>query len=57
MGMVFTILSFAVLSGVLIAGHLIMMKGGGYGDVQFSADTDMLIGYYLLIADCGIFKP
>jgi len=50
MGMVFTIVSFAVLTGPPIAGQLIQRKGGGYEYAQIFAGVDMLVGSGLLCA-------
>ena len=50
MGMVFTILSFATLTGTPIAGQLIEKKGGGYEYGQIFAGTVMSVGCCLLIA-------
>lgn len=50
MGMVFTILSFAALTGTPIAGQLIEKKGGGYEYGQIFAGTVMAVGCCLLIA-------
>jgi ABC-type sulfate transport system permease component len=50
MGMVFTIVSFAVLTGPPIAGLLIEKKGGQYDYAQIFAAVAMLIGAGLLTA-------
>ena len=50
MGMVFTILSFATLTGTPIAGQLIEKKAGGYEYGQIFAGTVMAVGCCLLIA-------
>jgi len=50
MGMVFTIVSFAVLTGPPIAGQLIQKKAGGYEYAQIFAGADMLVGCALLTA-------
>lgn len=50
MGMVYTIVSFAVLTGPPIAGQLIQRKGGGYQYGQIFAGADMLVGCGLLCA-------
>lgn len=50
MGMVFTIVSFAVLTGPPIAGQLIQKKGGEYQYAQIFAGADMLAGCSLLCA-------
>ena len=50
MGMVFTILSFAVLTGPPIAGQLIQLKGGGYEYAQIFAGVVMLVGCCLITA-------
>jgi MFS family permease len=50
MGMVFTIVSFAVLTGPPIAGQLIQRKGGGYEYAQIFSGADMLVGCTLLCA-------
>lgn len=50
MGMVFTIVSFAVLTGPPIAGQLIQKKAGQYQYAQIFAAVDMLIGCTLLCA-------
>jgi hypothetical protein len=44
MGMAFTIVSFAVLTGPPIAGQLIQKKAGEYTYAQIFAGADMLIG-------------
>jgi hypothetical protein len=50
MGMVFTIVSFAVLTGPPIAGQLIQKKGGGYEYAQIFSGSVMLVGSGFLIA-------
>jgi MFS family permease len=50
MGMVFTMLSFATLTGPPIAGQLIQVKKGGYEYGQLFAGADMFVGCCLLIA-------
>ena len=50
MGMVFTIVSFAVLTGPPIAGQLIQKKKGKYEYAQLFAGADMLVGCALLCA-------
>jgi MFS family permease len=50
MGMVFTIVSFAVLTGPPIAGQLIQKKNGGYEYAQLFAATDLMIGCGFLCA-------
>jgi hypothetical protein len=50
MGMVFTMLSFATLTGSPIAGQLIQRKGGGYEYGQIFAGTVMFVGCCFLIA-------
>jgi predicted MFS family arabinose efflux permease len=50
MGMVFTIVSFAVLTGPPIAGQLIQKKGGGYEYAQLFAGAVMFVGCCFLIA-------
>ena len=50
MGMIFTIVSFAVLTGPPIAGQLIEKKGGGYEYAQLFAALDMVIGGLFLAA-------
>jgi predicted MFS family arabinose efflux permease len=50
MGQVFTIVSFAVLTGPPIAGELIQRKGGGYEYAQIFAGLDLCIGGVFLIA-------
>jgi MFS family permease len=50
MGMVFTILSFAVLIGPPAAGQLIQMNGGGYEYAQLFAGGVMFVGCCFLIA-------
>ena len=50
MGMVFTLVSFAVLTGPPIAGQLIQKKGGMYTYAQIFAGLDMLIGCAFLVA-------
>jgi len=50
MGMVFTIVSFAVLTGPPIAGQLIQKKDGGYLYAQLFAGADMLVGACFLVA-------
>ena len=50
MGMVFTIVSFAVLTGPPIAGQLIQKKGGGYEYAQIFSGSVMLVGSGFLFA-------
>lgn len=50
MGMIFTIVSFAVLTGPPIAGQLIQKKAGQYTYAQIFAGADMLAGCALLTA-------
>lgn len=50
MGMIFTIVSFAVLTGPPIAGQLIQKKDGGFLYAQLFAGVDMLIGGGFLAA-------
>jgi hypothetical protein len=50
MGMVFTMLSFATLTGSPIAGQLIQRKGGEYEYGQIFAGTVMSVGCCFLIA-------
>lgn len=50
MGMVFTLLSFAALTGSPIAGQLIQLKHGGYEYGQLFAGAVMFVGCCLLIA-------
>ncbi len=50
MGMVFTMLSFATLTGSPIAGQLIQIKGGEYEYGQIFAGTVMFAGCCFLIA-------
>jgi len=50
MGMVFTIVSFAVLTGPPIAGLLIQKKGGQYDYAQIFAAVAMLLGAGFLSA-------
>jgi MFS family permease len=50
MGMIFTIVSFAVLTGPPIAGQLIQRRKGGYLYAQIFAGVDMLVGGGFLIA-------
>ncbi|KAF7943117.1 hypothetical protein EAE96_011059 [Botrytis aclada] len=49
MGMVFTVVSFAVLTGPPIGGVLIQKKNGGYEYAQIFAAADLLIGTAFLI--------
>ncbi|KAF7899365.1 uncharacterized protein EAF01_008578 [Botrytis porri] len=49
MGMVFTVVSFAVLTGPPIGGVLIQNKNGGYEYAQIFAAADLLIGTAFLI--------
>jgi predicted MFS family arabinose efflux permease len=49
MGMVFSIVSFAVLTGPPIAGQLIQRKGGEYTYAQIFAGVDLLIGCCFLL--------
>ncbi|TGO33007.1 hypothetical protein BHYA_0273g00010 [Botrytis hyacinthi] len=49
MGMVFTVVSFAVLTGPPIGGVLIQRKNGGYEYAQIFAAADLLIGTAFLI--------
>lgn len=48
MGMIFSIVSFAVLTGPPIAGQLIQRDGGKFVYAQCFAGADMLIGFVLL---------
>lgn len=50
MGMIFTIVSFAVLTGPPIAGQLIQKKAGQFTYAQIFAGADMMIGCGFLIA-------
>lgn len=50
MGMIFTIVSFAVLTGPPIAGALIQAKQGQYQYAQMFAGLDLTIGCGFLIA-------
>lgn len=50
MGMVFTIVSFAVLTGPPIAGQLIQKKGGGYEYAQLFSGSAMVVGCGFLLA-------
>lgn len=50
MGMVFSIVSFAVLTGPPIAGQLIQKKGGDYIYAQIFAGLDLLVGCCFLVA-------
>ena len=50
MGMVFTIVSFAVLTGPPIAGQLIQRDGGGYEYAQIFSGSVMLVGCAFLVA-------
>ncbi|KAK2733886.1 hypothetical protein FQN57_001936 [Myotisia sp. PD_48] len=50
MGMIFTIVSFAVLTGPPIGGSLITRDNGGYLYAQLFAAISMLVGFFLL---CG----
>lgn len=50
MGMIFTIVSFAVLTGPPIAGQLIQRKDGGYLYAQVFSGTVMVIGCSFLAA-------
>ncbi|CZR57866.1 related to monocarboxylate transporter 4 [Phialocephala subalpina] len=50
MGMVFSIVSFAVLTGPPIAGQLIQRKGGSYTYAQIFAGVDLIIGCCFLLA-------
>ncbi|TEY87402.1 hypothetical protein BOTCAL_0002g00080 [Botryotinia calthae] len=49
MGMVFTVVSFAVLTGPPIGGVLIQRKNGGYEYAQIFAAVDLLVGTAFLI--------
>jgi len=49
MGMVFSIVSFAVLTGPPIAGQLIQRKGGEYRYAQIFAGVVMLVGCGFLV--------
>ncbi|KAK8910444.1 hypothetical protein QC760_001392 [Botrytis cinerea] len=49
MGMVFTVVSFAVLTGPPIGGVLIQKKNGGYEYAQIFAAVDLLVGTAFLI--------
>ncbi|KAH8587383.1 major facilitator superfamily domain-containing protein [Bisporella sp. PMI_857] len=50
MGMVFTIVSFAVLTGPPIAGQLIQMNGGAYEYAQIFSGVALLVGSGFLCA-------
>ncbi|KAF4625546.1 hypothetical protein G7Y89_g12623 [Cudoniella acicularis] len=50
MGQVFTVVSFAVLTGPPIAGQLIQRKNGGYLYAQLFAGTNLIIGAILMVA-------
>jgi len=50
MGQVFSIVSFAVLTGPPIAGELIQKRGGGYEYAQIFAGVDLFIGGCFMIA-------
>jgi len=50
MGMIFTIVSFAVLTGPPIAGQLIQRNDGKYTYAQVFSGADMLVGCCFLIA-------
>ncbi|KAH9223692.1 major facilitator superfamily domain-containing protein [Leptodontidium sp. 2 PMI_412] len=50
MGMVFSIVSFAVLTGPPIAGQLIQLKGGEYEYAQVFSGASLLVGCILLCA-------
>lgn len=50
MGMGFTIVSFATLTGPPIGGALVQAKDGGYLYAQMWAGSSMLIGGLLLVA-------
>ncbi|KAG0647081.1 Aspyridones efflux apdF [Hyphodiscus hymeniophilus] len=50
MGMIFTIVSFAVLTGPPIAGQLIQRKDGGYLYAQVFAGSVMIVGCGFLVA-------
>lgn len=49
MGMVFSIVSFAVLTGPPIAGQLIELKDGGYQYAQLFSGASMFVGCMLLV--------
>ncbi|QSZ31332.1 hypothetical protein DSL72_000895 [Monilinia vaccinii-corymbosi] len=49
MGMVFTVVSFAVLTGPPIGGVLIQKKKGGYEYAQMFAAADLLVGTGILL--------
>lgn len=49
MGQVFTIVSFAVLTGPPIGGQLIQKRGGGYLYAQCFSGASMLVGCSLLV--------
>ena len=50
MGMVFTVVSFACLSGPPMAGALIEKRGGGYLYAQMFAGTALSCGCLTLLA-------
>jgi len=50
MGQVFTVVSFAVLTGPPIAGQLIQRAGGSYKYAQLFAGMDMVVGTGFLVA-------
>lgn len=49
MGMVFSIVSFAVLTGPPICGQLIEKKGGGFMYAQIFSGSSMAVGCCLMI--------
>lgn len=50
MGMTFSVVSFAVLTGPPISGQLIEAKGGQYQYAQIFSGCSILIGFTLLLA-------
>jgi len=50
MGMVFTIVSFAALTGPPIAGILVQKHNGGYEYAQVFAGSVLLVGCSLIVA-------
>jgi hypothetical protein len=55
-GMAFTIISLAALSGPPVAGVLVQADGGGFLYAQIFGGTSMLVGFVFLTVAC-YFQP
>ena len=56
MGMVFSAISFAVLTGPPLGGALIQNENGGYLDAQMWAGSALMVGFLMLIASRVVAK-